>query len=78
MFRSVILYCLFGMPSSVKDVCPCYVSMVRRLFVMSGLVVFRRFRVVVGGMREMFRGLLVVSCSFLRHRLFLPRVLSDT
>jgi hypothetical protein len=38
--------------------------MVRRLFVMSSLVVFRRLRVVVGGVCEMFCGLLVVFCSF--------------
>jgi len=54
VFLSVSLCCLFSMPSSVKDVRPRCVSMVCRLFVMSGLVVFSRLRVVVSGVCEMF------------------------
>ena len=54
MFLSVSFHCLFGMSSSVKDVRPRYVSMVRRLFMMSSLVVFRRLGMVVGGVCKMF------------------------
>ena len=54
VFFSVSLHCLFSMSSSVNGVSPRCVSMVRCLFVMSGLVVFRRLRVVVGGVRKMF------------------------
>jgi len=41
VFLSVSSHCLFSVPSSVNGVGPRCVSMVRRLFVMSGLVVFR-------------------------------------
>ena len=54
MFLGVSLHCLFSMPSSVNGVSPRCVSMVRRLFVMSGLVVFRRLRMVVGSVCKMF------------------------
>ena len=54
MFLGVSLHCLFSMPSSVNGVRPRCVSMVRCLFVMSGLVVFRRLRMVVGGVCKMF------------------------
>jgi len=55
--------------SSLNSVSPGCVSMVRRLLVMSGLVVFSRLRVVMGGMRQMLCGPLVWFCRFLRHRL---------
>ena len=42
------------MPSSVNGVSPRRVSMVRRLFVMSGLVMFSRLRVVVSGVFVVF------------------------
>jgi hypothetical protein len=43
--------------------------MVRRHFVISGLVVFGRLPEVAGGSRVMFGGFLVVFRSFLRHEL---------
>ena len=64
VFLSVSLYCLFSVPSSVNGVSPRCVSVMCRLFVMSGLVVLRRLHVVVGGVCEMFCGLLVMFCSF--------------
>ena len=51
---SVSLPCLLSVLSGMKVVTPCYGSMVRRLFVISGLVVFTRLPVVVGGMCVMF------------------------
>jgi hypothetical protein len=54
---------------------PRGVSMVCRLFVMSGVVMLSGFPVVVGGMREMFWRLLVVFGSFLRHGIFLRGIL---
>jgi len=51
---SVSLHCLFGVPSTMKDVSPRYVSMVRRLLVKPGLVMFGRLPVVVGGVCKMF------------------------
>jgi hypothetical protein len=58
------------MPSGVQGVSPRCVSMVRRLFMMSGLVMFSRLGVVVGSVCMMFCGFLVVFCSFLWHGLF--------
>jgi hypothetical protein len=43
----------FGVPSGVNNVAPRCVSMVCRLFVMSGLVMLSRFPVVASGMRQM-------------------------
>jgi hypothetical protein len=54
VFFSVSLHCFFSMPSSVNGVSPRCVGMVRRLFVMSGLVVFGGLSVVVGGVCKMF------------------------
>ena len=48
------LHRLFSMPSSTNYVTPRGMSVVCRLFVMSGLVMFGGFPVVVGGMRKMF------------------------
>ena len=50
----VSLHCLFSMPSGMNHVAPCGVSMVCRLFVISGVVMLGGFPVVVGGMRKMF------------------------
>ena len=50
----VSLHCLFSMPSGMNHVAPCSVSMVCRLFVISGVVMLGGFPVVVGGMRKMF------------------------
>jgi hypothetical protein len=44
--------------------------MVRRLFVLSGIVMFGGFPVVTCGVRQMFRRLLVMLCGFLRHKSF--------
>jgi hypothetical protein len=44
------LYCLFSMPSAMNYVASRGVSVVCRLFVMSGIVVFGGFLVMVGGM----------------------------
>jgi hypothetical protein len=48
------LHCLFRVPSAMYHMAPRGVSMVCRLFVMSGVVMLSGFPVVVGGMREMF------------------------
>jgi hypothetical protein len=45
---------LFSMPSAMNYVAPRGVSVVRRLFVMSGIVVFGGLLVVMGGMLEVF------------------------
>jgi hypothetical protein len=58
LFLAVLLsvshHSLFGMLCSVNYMAPCGVSMVRGLFVMSGVVMFGGFPVVAGGMRQMF------------------------
>jgi hypothetical protein len=54
MLVSVSLHCLFSVPSAMNDVSPRCVSMVRRLLVMSGLVMFGRLPVMAGGMCKMF------------------------
>ena len=54
MLFGVSLHRLFGVPSGMNHVAPRCVSMVCRLFVMSGLVVLSRFPVVASGMRQMF------------------------
>jgi hypothetical protein len=48
------LHGLFSMPSAMNYVAPRGVSVVRRLFVMSGIVVFGGLLVVMGGMLEVF------------------------
>jgi hypothetical protein len=68
---SVNLPCLLSVVSGMKVVTPCYGSMVRRLFVISGFVVFSCLAVMVGSMCVMFRSFLVVLRSFPRHQLFL-------
>ena len=47
------LHGLFSMPSAMNYVAPRSVSVVCRLFVMSGLVVFGSLLVVTGGMLKM-------------------------
>jgi len=51
---SVSLPCRVSVLGAMKVVTACYGSMVRRSLVISGLAVFGRFLVVVGGMCEMF------------------------
>ena len=48
------LHCLFSVPSGMNDVAPRGVSVVCRLFVMSGVVMLGRFPVVASGVRKMF------------------------
>jgi len=48
------LHGLFSMPSAMNYVAPRGVSVMCRLFVMSGIVVFGGFLVVTGGMLEVF------------------------
>jgi hypothetical protein len=48
----VSLHCLFSVPSRMNGVGPCGVGMVRRLLMKSAFVMFGRFAVVTGGMRE--------------------------
>jgi hypothetical protein len=48
------LHGLFSMPSAMNYVAPRGVSVVRRLFVMSGIVVFGGLLVGMGGMLEVF------------------------
>jgi hypothetical protein len=54
------LHGLFSMPSAMNYVAPRGVSVMCRLFVMSGIVVLGGLLVVVGGMLEVFRCLPVV------------------
>jgi hypothetical protein len=51
----------------MNDVSSRCVSMVRRLLVKSGLVMFGRLSVVTSGVRKMFRCFLVVFRGFLPH-----------
>ena len=48
------LHCLFSVPSAMNYVAPRGVSVVCRLFVMSGVMVLGGLLVVTGGMLEMF------------------------
>jgi hypothetical protein len=48
------LHGLFSMPPAMNYVAPRGVSVMCRLFVMSGIVVFGGFLVVTGGMLEVF------------------------
>jgi hypothetical protein len=54
MLLGVGFRCFFSMPSGVISVRIRCVSMVRRLLVISGLVMLGRFSVVPGSMRGMF------------------------
>ena len=74
MFFSVSLLCLCTVTCAVNDMSPRHHRMVRRLFVISGPVMFGRLPVVVGSLCKMSLSFLVVLCSFLRHELFLHGV----
>ena len=67
MLLEMSLRRLFRMSSAVNYVAPGEVSVVCTLLVTTSLVMLCRFSVVASGMREMFRCLLVMFCSFLRH-----------
>ena len=56
---------VFGVLSGVNYVAPRGVSMVCRLFVLSGIVMFGGLPVVTSGVRQMFRRLLVMLCGLL-------------
>ena len=71
MFFGVSHHSIFGVLSGVNYVASRSMSMVGRLFVLSGIVMFGGFPVVTSGVRQMFRRLLVMLCGFLRHRNFL-------
>lgn len=49
----VSLHSLFSMPSGVNDVRPCRMRMMRRLLVVTCLVMLGSFLMVAGGMRKM-------------------------
>ena len=65
MLFKVGLHRIFRVPSAVNYVAPSYVGMVCSLLVTSSLVMLCGLSVMVSGMREMFRRLLVMFCSFL-------------
>jgi hypothetical protein len=54
VFFEMSLYRLFRVSSAENYVAPSYVSMVCRLLVTPGLVMFGRFPVVASGMGQMF------------------------
>jgi len=54
MLLSMSLHGLFSMPSAMNYVAPRGVSVVCRLFVMSGIVVLGSLLVVTGSMLEVF------------------------
>jgi hypothetical protein len=72
VFFVVGLHGLFRVTSRVDHMRPRYMGMVRRLLVLSGLVVLCRFTVVTGSVGKMFLHLLVVLGSFFRHCRSLP------
>ena len=65
---------VFSMTSGVERVSSRYVRMMRRLLVLSALVVFRCFAMVTSSVGHMFLGFLVVLGSFLRHWGFLHHI----
>ena len=54
MLLSMSLHGLFSMPSAKNYVAPRSVSVVCRLFVLSGVMMFGGFPVVAGGVRQVF------------------------
>ena len=71
LFLTVLLGVRFGgfftVVSGVRCVSPRRMSVVRALLMMSALIMFGSFLVVASSMGVMFRRLLVVFGSFLRH-----------
>jgi hypothetical protein len=67
VFLGVSFHGLFSVTSAVNDMGSRCMGVVCRLLMTSGLVMLGGFPVVAGGMGEMFRCLLVVFRSFLRH-----------
>ena len=64
---AVGLHCFLGVPTGMNGVRPRGMRMVRRLLVVSALVMLGRLSMMAGSVCQVLRGLLVVFCSFLRH-----------
>jgi hypothetical protein len=62
-------HCLFGVAPGMNDVTTRHVSMVCRCFVVSSLMMFGGFVMVVSRVGKVFRDFFVVSCRFLRHEI---------
>jgi hypothetical protein len=61
---------LFCVAPGMNYVTSCDVSMVCRGFVVSGLMMFGSFVMMVSRVSKVFRDFFVVSCSLLRHVIF--------
>ena len=75
MFFRVSLPRLFGMVSGMNGVAAGRVSVMGCFFVHPALMVLRRFGVMPGGIRMMFRSFFVVLRCFLRHGISSGRAL---
>jgi hypothetical protein len=64
-------HCLFGVAPGMNYVTSRDVSMVCRGFVASGLMMFGSFLMMASRVGKVFRDFFVVSCSLLRHDIFL-------
>ena len=64
---AVGLHCFLGVPAGMNGVRPRGMRMVRRLLVVSTLVMLGRLSMMAGSVCQVLRGLLVVFCSFFRH-----------
>ena len=64
MLFVVGLYSLFSVTSRMNHVCPRYVGMMCRLFVLSAFVVLCCFTMVTGSVSEMFLYFLMMFGSF--------------
>jgi hypothetical protein len=58
---------LFGVPGGVRVMSLSQVRVMRRLFVIAGLMMFGGFAVMVGSMIVMLGGLRMMMRGFLRH-----------
>jgi hypothetical protein len=71
VFLDMGLHCLFSVASRMNHMSHRGVRMVCRCFVASSLVMLGGFLVMVRRMREVFRNFFAMSCSLLRHEIFL-------
>ena len=78
MIFHVRLGSFVGVMPRMKCVSPCGVCMMGRFFVVSSLMMFRRFGVVARSVRMVFCRLLVVLGCFLGHGVFPPFVVPGT
>ena len=73
LFFAVLLavgsHCFLGVPAGMNGVGPRGMRMVRRLLVVSTLVMLCRFLVVSGSVGVVLRSLPVMLSCFLRHRM---------